>query len=647
MAPVVSVTHRGRAQGAFEYILLLVGILLVVVVVVGMLRFGVLPGVNSSLQAGMQQFLQAVQFGQTTVTGFSYSGCSGSQCNGASINFGQSLVPGQTVVTIYSSPWVFNGSVDKNPNMTFSADNTSVSVDVYAKYGEKIDSGQTHSYNVFYNGSYFISDTTVTATPTPSAGATASPSPSAGPSPSPSPSPSPGPTPTPPPDSPPNASLYTPSNGAMVNPGSISFYFTPTDDRGFSSARLWGNFTGMGFVPLDLNQSPVENNTLNYITRSVTPGTYIWSIRVCDNTGQCVTAPNYTLVVPYVISFCSYNITNPGLYVVNQTLISNGVATCIKFEYGASNIVLDCQNRLLTSSPVGGTGIFLSDSNTNNVIKNCVVQSFTTGISLLRSTGNIINYSQSSNNVGGTGIGLKLDTSNNNIIANSLFSGNAGGGPCNYCTGYAAYAMYVTSSNNNVFSNCSFVSTQGGSGSSYGGQNYPGGAAYGAYLYQSNNNTFTSVNASGNKGGNGAGGNTGGAGYGAYIQQSTDNAVINSNVSYNRGADASGSAYGIYLYSSNNTMIRNNNLSVNMNASGGGSVGAIYITYYSYANNVTNNWVCGNSVIAYDLWTNAVQTAGSDNTCRLNRCRHDTTATLHLCVPDAGPGDLNCTNTCP
>jgi outer membrane protein assembly factor BamB len=49
-----------RAQGAFEYILLLAGILLIVVVVITTLRVSVIPAANQTLQGGLQQFVQEV-----------------------------------------------------------------------------------------------------------------------------------------------------------------------------------------------------------------------------------------------------------------------------------------------------------------------------------------------------------------------------------------------------------------------------------------------------------------------------------------------------------------------------------------------------------------------------------------------------------
>jgi outer membrane protein assembly factor BamB len=52
--------YSKRAQGAFEYILLLAGILLIVVVVITTLRVSVIPAANQTLQGGLQQFVQEV-----------------------------------------------------------------------------------------------------------------------------------------------------------------------------------------------------------------------------------------------------------------------------------------------------------------------------------------------------------------------------------------------------------------------------------------------------------------------------------------------------------------------------------------------------------------------------------------------------------
>lgn len=59
MVPQVGLARK-RAQGAFEYVLLIAGTLLVVVTVVVLLRAGVLSLANQSLQAGLNPFQRLV-----------------------------------------------------------------------------------------------------------------------------------------------------------------------------------------------------------------------------------------------------------------------------------------------------------------------------------------------------------------------------------------------------------------------------------------------------------------------------------------------------------------------------------------------------------------------------------------------------------
>jgi hypothetical protein len=338
--------HR-RAQGAFEYVLLLAGILLIVVVVISVLRVSVIPAANQTLASGLQQWQQVLAISPTLGYGFSFSGCSGELCDGATVTFGQAIVPEQTVVTVYSPPWVFNGSIDAAPNMTFAADNQSVFVNVGAKYGEHVNTSQAHVYNVFYNGSYLIPNTTITPLPT----ATPSPCPETNES-----CGSPGSctncsassgfygssfcvgsnqtreyrtyycsnnsctyystnvtnqtctygcsagTCNPaPPDNAPGVFLTYPQNGgSLLLVGDTPFSFIPSDDRGFTSATLYGNFTG-SWTAFAANQTSVTNNSVNYVNASISNGTYSWNVRVCDNatpTPQCAYAPsNYSLTL--------------------------------------------------------------------------------------------------------------------------------------------------------------------------------------------------------------------------------------------------------------------------------------------------------------------------------------------------------------
>jgi hypothetical protein len=95
---------------------------------------------------------------------------------------------------------------------------------------------------------------------------------------------------------PPTVTLNSPANGASVFVGSQSFSYTPTDDGAYANASLYGNFSPFTFQAA--NSSAVVNAASNSITKTTTPGYYVWNVLVCDAGNLCSFASsNRTLTV--------------------------------------------------------------------------------------------------------------------------------------------------------------------------------------------------------------------------------------------------------------------------------------------------------------------------------------------------------------
>ena len=97
---------HSKAQGSFEYIIMLAAVLLVVGIAIILMRYGVLTPGNQTLQAGLLRLQQELL--ANPETGLSFAGCDDGMCDGAVIGFGQAVAPGQTVVTIFSVPSRFS-----------------------------------------------------------------------------------------------------------------------------------------------------------------------------------------------------------------------------------------------------------------------------------------------------------------------------------------------------------------------------------------------------------------------------------------------------------------------------------------------------------------------------------------------------------
>jgi parallel beta-helix repeat protein len=151
--------NNRRAQGAFEYVLLLAGILLIVVVVITVLRSSIIPAANQTLQGGLQQWQQAVGYcdGQSSMT-----------INGdgesVTVSLCQPVGSEEVVITLSSSEIIFNSSADA-AYMHWSTGNTVV-LDVLSKTGSRLDVAAPHSFSAKVGGVEIVHSKTIAAAAT-------------------------------------------------------------------------------------------------------------------------------------------------------------------------------------------------------------------------------------------------------------------------------------------------------------------------------------------------------------------------------------------------------------------------------------------------------------------------------------------------
>jgi len=260
-----------RGQGAFEYILLLAGVLLVVVLAIVILRGGVLSTANNQIGASLNTYASASDACRAISSLVIHP-------NGtnATLVLCQSVDSSGTVVSLYSSPIVFNGATDSSGNMTFSLNefgNTRIFLNIVAKNGTPLGMSETHCVDVAVGGAALLQNLCGTVGETTGG---------------------PGPTPTPAP----TVELNQPANGGTAFEGSITFNFTPSSPTVFANATLYGNFSGT-WGSGGLNTTALVNGSVNSIaSAALVPGWYEWNVQVCDRIGRCsFAASNFTLNV--------------------------------------------------------------------------------------------------------------------------------------------------------------------------------------------------------------------------------------------------------------------------------------------------------------------------------------------------------------
>ena len=215
---------------------------------------------------------------------------------------------------------------------------------------------------------------------------------------------------------------------------------------------------------------------------------------------------------------------------VGTVRIDNYTRTCINNPANFNNKIFDCQGHKIVGFGWSfglKEGIYLKEKS-GNTIRNCIVINFSKGISLRKSSNNIIVNNTANSNHGradgvGYGYGIFLYFSSNNNITNNTANSNYGYSS-NDRDGYG-YGIYLTSSsNNNIINN----TANSNSGDGY----YRLGYGYGIYLYNSSNNNIINNTANSNYG------PPIGGGYGIYSRSSSNN--ISSNiVCGNTGSDFS------------------------------------------------------------------------------------------------------------
>jgi len=137
-----------RAQGAFEYILLLAGVLLVVILAFVILRGGILTQANTQIAGSLETFAQLT----TACNEFSELALDPAGAT-ANLTLCQIVASAETVVILRSTPITFNGSTDSAPNMTFRVSGMSsiIELNVTAKTGAPLNMSEgNHCVDVYY-----------------------------------------------------------------------------------------------------------------------------------------------------------------------------------------------------------------------------------------------------------------------------------------------------------------------------------------------------------------------------------------------------------------------------------------------------------------------------------------------------------------
>jgi len=139
-----------KGQGAFEYILLLAGVLLVVILAIVILRGGILNQANAQIAGSLNTYSGAVD----ACSALSSFVVHPTGVN-ATITLCRAVDPNATVITIYSVPFVFDGSVDQPYNLTYSVGDFNTGVfflDILDRTGEALNLSEGHRVDVVVGG---------------------------------------------------------------------------------------------------------------------------------------------------------------------------------------------------------------------------------------------------------------------------------------------------------------------------------------------------------------------------------------------------------------------------------------------------------------------------------------------------------------
>jgi len=317
---------------------------------------------------------------------------------------------------------------------------------------------------------------------------------------------------------------------------------------------------------------------------------------------------------------CSAAIGNAssGATVFLNTTLTGIVNTCINFG-NRNNITFDCQNNSITGDGTGGStgkfGVNLT-SVVNNTVRNCVINSFPTGVWLSNSNNTLLTnltlyeiyygvyasfsyYNNLTNIIANNNSieGLAILYSNGNNLTNIVTNNNTNHG-IDFEIANNSILTNITSINNGgsgMYINIAYYNTLTGIIASNNSQD-------GILIASSNNNTFMNIVANNN---------SRSSMYGILLQYSAYDTLINITTNNN--------SYGLYLSSSNYSSIANistnnnkigvtldtshNNLLTNITANNNSNAN-IYLI--SSLNNSLTNAVSFNSQLGIQITNSAV-----------------------------------------
>ncbi len=260
------------------------------------------------------------------------------------------------------------------------------------------------------------------------------------------------------------------------------------------------------------------------------------------------------------ISACGTTISEPGLYILEGNLSTNG-GNCI--DVNGSNVTIDCQNHSIAGSG-SGVGIFIAEpvAKENISIVNCEISNFETGIYVEF----VKDSSISNNTVHGNATGIWVDGSgfvepNRNIVSNNTAYSNT-------------YGIWIFNeandnviSNNTTYQNTNGIRLSGSRRNVVSGNNASNGNEYAIFVGDE-----IEVQIIGNTANNNSGSFTIRVteGPSAIIRnnQLQENANVgiylslspNSKISGNQISKSVNSQYGIAIDKSNPTFLNNNSI---------------------------------------------------------------------------------------
>ncbi len=289
----------------------------------------------------------------------------------------------------------------------------------------------------------------------------------------------------------------TVKEGSSINGGNLTIDYLNASNSQIGDTISYGVVSNMTPVNVLVHENAskttltVSNSTESKegnITIDVVPATTTTSTTSTSTTSTSTSTTSTTTTLPSETtcnscSDCSSKLDGSYDRVYLNATISEQSGSCITF--GASNVELDCQGRLINGTH-SGSGVYMS-SKTGNTVKNCVVTDFDYGVQLSYSDSNTLINNTVKYNIYN---GFKIYYSDNNDISNNTANNNSYGIYTNTAVSNTLdqnsvndnlYGIFLYSSSTNAITNNSLESN-----------------LYGIYLSSSNNNTANSNRACSN-----------------------------------------------------------------------------------------------------------------------------------------------------